>query len=75
MHKIGSLQEKVMVKIWLLGLRIEDVCKLEWKKMDVFQILKEPKEVLVNTQKEGVAADCFLDKELQELLNEVHTDN
>jgi len=68
MYKIGSLQEKVMVKIWLLGLRIEDVCKLEWKKMDVFQILEEPKEVLVSTLKEGVAADCFLDKELQELL-------
>lgn len=68
MYKIGSLQEKVMVKIWLLGLRIEDACKLEWKKMDIYQILDEPKEVLVNTQKEGVAADCFLDKELQELL-------
>jgi integrase len=68
MYKIGDLEDKVMVKAWLMGLRIEDACRLEWKKMDVYQILDEPKEVLVNTMKEGVAADCFIDRELQELL-------
>jgi integrase len=68
MYKVGSLEEKVMVKIWLLGLRIEDACMLEWKKFDIYQVLDEPKEVLIHTKKENVVADVFIDKELQQLL-------
>ena len=68
MYKVGSLEEKVMVKIWLLGLRIEDACRLEWKKFGVYQILDEPKEVLIDTKKENIVADVFIDKELEQLL-------
>jgi len=68
MFRIADLEDKVMVKIWLLGLRIEDACRFEWKTMGIYQILDEPKEVLIHTLKEGVNADCFIDRELQELL-------
>jgi integrase len=67
MYRIGSLKEKVMVKTWLLGLRIGDACKLEWKQFN-FKPSEEPKEVLVNTKKEGIVAHVFIDAEFQKLL-------
>jgi integrase len=67
MHQIGSLEEKVMVKTWLLGLRIGDACRLEWKQFN-FKPSEEPKEVLVNTKKEGIVAHVFVDAEFQKLL-------
>jgi integrase len=62
MYEVGSLEEKVMVKIWLLGLRIEDACRLEWKKFDIYQILDEPKEVLIDIRKRMLLPTFLLTK-------------
>jgi len=67
MYSIGSLEEKVMVKTWLLGLRIGDVCRLEWKQFDITPS-ENLVEILVNTRKEGIVAHCFIDPEFQGLL-------
>jgi hypothetical protein len=56
-----------MIKTWLLGLRIGDACRLEWKQFD-FKPTEEPQEVLVNTKKESITAHCFVDSEFQKLL-------
>jgi integrase len=68
MYEVGSLEEKVMVKTWLLGLRISDACRLQWQAFDYDQVSTEPREVLVNTRKEGIVAHCFVDSEFQGLL-------
>jgi hypothetical protein len=67
MWKIASLEEKVMIKTWLLGLRIGDCCKLEWQQFNL-KPSEEPQEVLVNTHKEGITAHVFCDLEFQKLL-------
>ena len=67
MFELGSLEEKIIVKSWLLGLRIGDVVRLEWNQFDV-----KPREALVNilihTKKEDVIAHVFIDPEFQKLL-------
>lgn len=67
MYKIANLDNKVLVKTWLLGLRISDACRLKWKDFNL-QPQKEPIEVLILTRKESVIAHCFVDQEFQELL-------
>jgi integrase len=67
MWTVASIDEKVMIKTWLLGLRIGDACRLEWKQFD-FKPTEEPQEVLVNTKKESITAHCFVDSEFQKLL-------
>lgn len=67
MWSVASIEEKVMIKTWLLGLRIGDACRLEWKQFD-FGPTEEPQEVLVNTKKESITAHCFVDSEFQKLL-------
>jgi integrase len=67
MWKIASIDEKVMIKTWLLGLRISDVCRLEWQQFNLTPS-DEPVEILVNTRKEGITAHCFIDPEFQSLL-------
>lgn len=67
MYKVASLEEKVMMKIWLLGLRIGDACRLE-KELFVSLPSEELVEILVYTKKEQVVAHCFIDKEFKELL-------
>lgn len=67
MWKIASLEEKVMIKTWLLGLRIGDCCKLEWQQFNL-KPSEEPQEVLVNTHKEGITAHIFIDSEFQKFL-------
>jgi len=67
MWKIASLEEKVMVKTWMLGLRIGDACKLEWQQFNL-KTSEEPQEVLISTHKEGIAAHVFIDPEFQKLI-------
>jgi len=67
MYKIANLDNKVLVKTWLLGLRIGDACRLKWRDFDL-QPQKEPIEILILTRKESVIAHCFVDQEFQELL-------
>jgi len=64
MYEIGSLEEKILIKAWLLGLRIGDACRLQWNQFDITPS-DEPKEILVNTKKEEVVAHCFIDPEFQ----------
>ena len=54
MYEVGSLEEKVIVKTWLLGLRMGDACRLEWKQF-VMTPSEKLKEILVHTRKEGVS--------------------
>jgi integrase len=68
MYKVADLSEKVMVKTWLLGLRISDASRLEWKQFEVTNPSNEPIEIEVYTRKEDVVAHIFLDSEFQELL-------
>ena len=67
MWKIAGLDEKVMIKAWLLGLRIGDACKLEWSQFNI-KPSEEPQEILVNTKKESILAHVFIDAEFQKLL-------
>ena len=67
MYNVGSLEEKVMVKTWLFGLRMGDACRLEWKQFDITPS-EELKEILVNTKKEEIVAHVFVDPEFQRLL-------
>jgi hypothetical protein len=67
MYRIGSIEEKVMVKLWLLGLRISDACRLKKISFELTPT-EELIEVLIETRKEGIVAHVFLDHELQRLL-------
>jgi site-specific recombinase XerD len=65
--KISGLSEKVLVKAWMLGLRISDACKLQWTTFNI-KPSDEPVEVLINTRKENIVAHAFIDVEFQKLL-------
>jgi len=67
MWKIASLEEKVMMKTWMLGLRISDCTKLEWRQLD-FKPSEEPQELIIITGKENITAHVFIDPEFQKLL-------
>jgi integrase len=67
MWQVASLEEKVMIKTWMLGLRIGDASKIQWQKFN-FKASEEPQEVLINTRKESIVAHVFLDAEFQKLL-------
>jgi len=63
----GSLEEKVIVKTWLLGLRIGDIVRLKWKQFHI-EPSEELVEVLIHTKKEAIVAHIFIDPEFQQLL-------
>jgi len=67
MWKIASLEEKVMLKALLLGLRIGDACKIEWQWLN-FKTSEEPQEIIISTHKEGITAHVFCDSEFQKLI-------
>lgn len=67
MWQVASLEEKVMIKTWMLGLRIGDASKIEWQQFN-FKATEEPQEVLINTRKESIIAHIFIDAEFQKLL-------
>jgi integrase len=67
MWQIASLEEKVMIKTWMLGLRIGDASKIMWQQFN-FKATEEPQEVLINTRKESIVAHVFVDTEFQKLL-------
>jgi integrase len=67
MWKIAGLDEKVMIKTWLLGLRIGDACRLTWNKFNI-KPSEESQEILISTRKESVVAHAFIDVEFQKLL-------
>jgi integrase len=70
MYGVSSLEEKIMLKTWMLGLRIRDASLLEWKDFDFEELTDELKEVRITTKKEETPAYLFIDKEFQALLKQ-----
>jgi site-specific recombinase XerD len=62
MGEVADLKEQIILEVFLLGLRIGDVARLEWKDFlaDEFQLL---------TSKEEEAAWIFIAPEFRDLLN------
>ena len=67
MARVADLKEQVILELLLLGLRVGDVCRLEWKQFDVLD-QEAPMPLLIRTMKEGTTAHTFVSEELVELL-------
>jgi hypothetical protein len=67
MWQIASLEEKIMIKTWMLGPRIGDASKIQWQQFNS-KATEEPQEVLINIRKESIIAHVFVDAEFQKLL-------
>jgi integrase len=68
MASVADLKEQVILELLLLGLRVGDVCRLEWKQFDVLD-QEAPVPLLLRTMKEGTIAHTFVSEELIELLS------
>lgn len=66
MAKVADLREQILLETFLLGLRIGDISRLEWKTFDVDGKLPIP--ILIHTRKEDVVARTFISEEFKELL-------
>jgi integrase len=55
---VADLREQIVLETFLLGLRISDVCTLEWKQF-------EQDEFLLNTRKEQVVAHVYISEEFR----------
>lgn len=67
MASVADLKEQVILELLLLGLRVGDVCRLEWRQFDVLD-QEAPVPMLIRTMKEGTTAHTFVSEELMELL-------
>lgn len=67
MYEVADLEGKVIIKTWMLGLRIRDAVHLEWKDFD-FTTEETLQEVKILTKKEEIPAHLFIDQEFQKLL-------
>lgn len=70
MYEVASLEEKVMLKVWMLGLRVRDATLLEWRDFDFGEPTEELMEVRIITKKEETPAFLFIDREFQTLLQQ-----
>ena len=68
MYGVASLEEKIMLKVWMLGLRVRDATLLESKDFDFGESTDELKEIRIVTKKEETPAYLFVDREFQTLL-------
>jgi integrase len=68
MYGVSSLEEKIMLKVWMLGLRVSDASLLEWTDFDFGESIDELKEVRIVTKKEETPAFLYIDREFQILL-------
>jgi integrase len=66
MAKVADLREQVLLEVFLLGLRIGDVSRLEWKTFDVSGPSPNPIQLL--TRKEQVEARTYISEEFNGLL-------
>lgn len=66
MAKVADLRERILLEVFLMGLRIGDVSRLKWKTFDVSG--KAPMPILIHTRKEDVVARTFISEEFQKLL-------
>lgn len=67
MASVADLKGQVILELLLLGLRVGDVCRLEWKWFDVSD-QDAPVPLDIRTHKEGIIAHTFVSQELKELL-------
>jgi hypothetical protein len=70
MYGVASLEEKIILKVWMLGLRVRDATLLEWKDFDFGEPTDELKEVRIITKKEETPACLYIDREFQTLLKQ-----
>lgn len=67
MYSVANLKEKIILQVFLLGLRAGDASRLEWK---LFNVLDQeaPIPIITRTRKEGINCYTFISQELKELL-------
>lgn len=70
MYGVASLEEKIMLKVWMLGLRVRDATLLEWKDFDLGEPADQLKEIRIVTKKEETPAFLYIDREFQALLKQ-----
>jgi len=68
MFEVADLREKIILEIFVRGLRSSDACSLEWKTFDVEG--ECPIEISIYTKKEGIPNRTFISQEFKELLNQ-----
>lgn len=67
MASTASLKEQVLLSIFIMGLRVSDACRLEWRTFDV-RDQEPPVPVEIMTRKEGQLAKTFVSAEFKEIL-------
>lgn len=64
---VADLKEQVILEVFILGLRVGDSCRLEWKTFDILhQEAPIPNDIL--TKKEGQVAKTFISQAFKENL-------
>ena len=64
---VASLKEQVILSVFIMGLRVSDACRLEWRAFDV-KDQEPPVPVEIMTRKEGQPAKTFISAEFKEIL-------
>jgi len=67
MASVADLREQILLDVYLLGLRVRDVSKLEWKTLAVNS--EPPIPVMINCGKEETVAHSFISEEFKALLD------
>jgi integrase len=68
MASIADLREKVLLEIYLLGLRVRDVSELKWQTFA--GNAERPIPIMIHTKKEDVTARTFISEEFKGLLDQ-----
>lgn len=67
MGSVADLKEQVILEVFMLGLRVSDACRLEWRIFDV-KDQEPPVPVEIMTRKEGQPAKTFISEEFKGIL-------
>jgi len=67
MFSVANLREKIILEVFILGLRAGDASRLEWKLFDALH-QEAPIPITIRTRKEGVNCYTFISQEFKELL-------
>jgi site-specific recombinase XerD len=67
MASVADLKGQIILELLLLGLRVGDVCRLEWKWFDVSD-RDAPVPLEIMTHKERIMAHTFVSQEFKDLL-------
>lgn len=67
MFSVANLREKIILEVFILGLRARDASQLEWKVFDT-QNQEAPIPITIRTHKEGINCYTFISQEFKELL-------